>query len=258
MAKCKQRIIAISNQKGGTAKTTSAANLAAFLAKKKRNVLLIDLDAQGNLGQAFGIEEGDVKISSADVLLRNNSLEEGALEINDYLFIVPGNRDLIDADLQLVTAKSRENRLKNALRDAAGFDYVIIDCPPNLSLLTLNALTAATEVVIPVEAEYFSASGCALLEDTIEEVKSELNMDLNLSGVLITRAMETQKLHRDIIESIRDHFKEKVYKTVIPKNVKVPEAQPVGVPVIELSPGSKGAQAYINFGKEIMKQEVKA
>ena len=251
----KQRIIAISNQKGGTAKTTSTANLGAALSMKSKKVLLVDMDAQGNLGQAVGLKpQGELKTIS-DVLLRKCSIEDIAAEIHPSLYIAFGNQTLIDTELELVSAKARENRLKTALMDAPGFDYILIDCPPNLGLLTLNALTAATEVLIPVEAEYFAASGCALLENTINDVKTEINPELKISGVLITKANITQNLYKEVSASIREHFGDLVFDTVIPKNVSVAEAQPLGQSVLEFSPNSKGSEAYLALAKEIINQE---
>lgn len=250
-----QRIIAISNQKGGVGKTTTTSNLGYALSQLGKTVLMVDMDPQGNLAQCFGIYPQELEMTISSVLMRENTIDEVALELNPNLYIAPANKYLVDAELLLVSAKARENRLKSSLRQAEGFDYILIDCPPSLSLLTLNALAAATEVLMPVEAEYFSASGCALLEETITEITMEINDKLKHSGVLITKVNTRQVLHKQIVEEVKSHFKGLVFESMIPKNVSIGEAQPQGKSVLETEPKSKGAIAYLAFAKEIIKQE---
>lgn len=253
--KRKQRIIAFANQKGGVAKTTTVASLAFRLAEKGRKVLAIDMDPQGNLGQNFKLDPHSLEHSMADVLVEGRALEDTVYQVRKNLYVVPANTDLVEASMRLAGANAREFKLKKALRSASGFDYVLIDCPPNLDLMTVNALAAAEEIIVPLEPEFFSTSGLVLLKNTIEGVKEDLNPALEVSGVVITKFDVRKKLHNDIKNLVSDEFEGVVYKTMIPMNVKISESQPAGESIFEYAPKSTGAIAYSALCDEIIRQE---
>lgn len=250
-----QRIIAVANQKGGVGKTTTVENLGYALAQKGRKVLMVDIDPQANL--TLGFPADPAGHSTSEVLMRQCALEDAVIKLSKNLFLAPSSSRMADTELHLGSAKARESRLKSALSSATGFDYILIDCPPNLGLLTVNALTAAGEVIVPVEAEFYAAKGAALVCETIEEVRKELNEGLILAGIVITCADERVVLHRNIIAALREQFGKLVFNAVIPKNINIAEAQPLGLSVIEYAPGSKGADAYLHLTREVLKQERK-
>jgi len=249
-----QRIIAIANQKGGTAKTTTTANLGYLFAKEGRKVLLIDIDPQGNLSEVFGLDLNSLHGTVGDLLHGRCELKDIAYKVGDNIDLIASNQSLVDDEIYLTSAVGREFRLKKALKDAEEYDYIIIDCPPSPGFLTVNAFTAANEVIIPVEPEMFGTSGLGAIERSIETVASEINPDLKICGVVVTKKVE-QNLHNDLVETIREAYGDRCFKAVIPKNVSIAEAQAIRVPVGEYKPDSKGAIAYAALAKEVMAQE---
>ena len=253
------RIIAISNQKGGVAKTTTAINLGASLALAEQRVLLVDLDAQANLTSGVG-QKGRTgpggslydALTIPDVAAADVILDTGI----DHLSLIPADRDLTAAELQLVAADHRDGRLKRLLEPLRSrFDYIFIDTPPSLGLLTLNALVAADSVLIPLNCEYFALEGIADLMTTIERVRETLNPGLFVEGVLLTMYDDRTNLGQQVSANIREYFGDKVFRTVIPRNVRLGEAPSHGVPVILHDARSRGAEAYVNLAREFLGRE---
>lgn len=252
MAKC--RIIAIANQKGGVGKSTTAINLSASLAGLGKKVLIADMDPQGNATSGLGIQRDENSKCVYNVLIDGEPLKSviKSTEI-EHLFAVPATIQLAGAEIELVSALSRENKLKKAFATISNdFDYVIIDCPPSLGLLTLNALTAATDILIPIQCEYYALEGLSKLLDTISLVTNNLNADLNIIGVLLTMQDGRTKLSEQVINEVRKYFGEKAFKTVIPRNVRLSEAPSFGQPINLYDPSSRGAWAYNELAKEVV------
>ncbi|MGU3652973.1 ParA family protein [Mycolicibacterium sp. A43C] len=251
----RQRIFTIANQKGGVGKTTTAVNVAAALARQGLQVLVIDLDPQGNASTALGIEHRRGTPSSYEVLIGEIPLAEALQRSphNDKLYCVPATIDLAGAEIELVSMVAREGRLRSALaalRDHS-FDYVFIDCPPSLGLLTINALVAAPEVLIPIQCEYYALEGVGQLLRNIEMVKSHLNPELNVTTVVLTMYDGRTRLADQVAEDVRAHFGDKVLRTVIPRSVKVSEAPGYGMTILDYDPGSRGAMSYLDASREI-------
>jgi len=252
------RVIAVVNQKGGVGKTTTSVNLSAALAQAGRRVLLVDLDPQGNATMGSGIDKRTVARTVYHALLGLGELagirtraEKGGYDL------VPANRDLAGAEVELVELPARESRLKSALeRVAADYDFIFIDCPPSLSLLTVNALTAAQRVLIPMQCEYYALEGLSDLVDTIKRVRANLNPSLEIAGLLRTMYDPRNTLSQQVSQQLEAHFGDKVYRTVVPRNVRLAEAPSYGVPAVLWDASSKGAQAYVTLGAEVLEREV--
>jgi chromosome partitioning protein len=251
----KQTIIAVINQKGGVGKTTTAVNLAAQLARDHHaQVLIVDLDPQGNASSGLGLPKDGFEATTYEVLLGQATLDQAVQSTNrEGLFIVPANANLAAAEIELVNVMQRELALKNALQMAA-YEYVIIDCPPALGLLTINALSAANSILIPVQSEYYALEGLGQLLATIQRVKQAINPDLDLLGVALTMYDKRTSLSEQVMNELKNHFGDKLFKTVIPRNVRLAEAPSFGKTIFEHDRWSKGARAYKQLAKEVSKR----
>ena len=250
------KIIAIANQKGGVGKTTTSVNLSALLAKRGKKVVLIDADPQGNATSGLGVDK-DVEKSLYDVLI-NEEPVAGTLQdtVEKNLKICPSNMNLAGAEVELVSQMSREHRLKEQLEGIKDkFDYIFIDCPPSLGLITLNSFTAADSVLIPVQCEYYAIEGLGQLLNTINLVKKHLNKSLEIEGALLTMYDIRTNLSNQVVKEVKKYFDDKVYKTVIPRNVRLSEAPSFGMPITMYDPKSKGARSYEKLAKEFLKME---
>lgn len=251
------KIIAITNQKGGVGKTTTCVNLAASLAEHGKKVLLVDLDPQGNASTGSGIDKAHLKDSIYQVLIGNKTLLEVVIHAEAAKFdVAPSNRDLAGAEVELVNEMARETRLKNAilkLGDQA-YDFVLLDCPPSLNLVTVNALTAAHSVMIPMQCEYYALEGLSDLVNTVKKVRAHLNPVLEIEGLLRTMFDNRNMLAQQVSAQLVNHFGKKVYQTIIPRNVRLAEAPSYGMPVLLYDRSSKGAQAYLELAQEIIQK----
>ncbi|QDL52719.1 ParA family protein [Rhodoferax aquaticus] len=253
------KIFCIANQKGGVGKTTTTVNLAAGLAKIGQRVLMIDLDPQGNATMGSGVDKRQLELSIYDVLLESASVAEARVQ-SDKLKeggcsydILGANRELAGAEVELVEVERREKRLKLALAQVdAEYDFVLIDCPPSLSMLTLNGLCCAHGVIVPMQCEYFALEGLTDLVNTIKQVKANLNDDLQIIGLLRVMFDPRITLQQQVSEQLKAHFGDKVFETVIPRNVRLAEAPSYGVPGVVFDPASKGAQAFVGFAEEMV------
>ena len=248
------KIISVANQKGGVGKTTTTVNLSTILAKKGKKVLLIDTDPQGNATSGLGVSK-DVELSVYDILIGDTEFDETLQETAiKNLKVCPSNISLAGAEVQLVSMMSREQRLKTKLDKIKDqYDYILIDCPPSLGLVTLNALTASDSVLIPVQCEYFALEGLGQLLNTVNLVKKHLNKNLEIEGALLTMYDARTNLSNQVVKEVKKYFEDKVYKTVIPRNVRLSEAPSYGMPITVYDPRSKGAKAYEKFAKELLK-----
>ena len=253
------RIIAIANQKGGVGKTTTCVNLASALADMNYRTLLVDLDPQGNASVGCGIDTRGLEISALEVLQAECDIPEAVVQVEKLgLDVLPSNSDLTAAEVSLLQVDGREYRLKQALEKIAQqYAWVIIDCPPSLNMLTLNALTAANSVLIQMQCEYYALEGLASLLETIEQVRSSVNPGLEIEGLLRTMYDSRNNLSGAVSEQLIEHFGDRVYRTVIPRNVRVAEAPSYGLPVLRYDPASKGALAYLGLAGEVLRRHRK-
>ncbi|MFT5961176.1 MAG: chromosome partitioning protein [Burkholderiaceae bacterium] len=250
------KIFCVANQKGGVGKTTTAVNLAAGLTKIGQRVLLVDLDPQGNATMGAGINKTTLSSSIYEVLLGMSDVVNTRLKSENGGFdVLPANRELAGAEVEMVELENREKRLKDALSTVADdYDFILIDCPPALSILTLNGLCAANGVIIPMQCEYYALEGLSDLVNTIKKVHAKLNPDLKIIGLLRVMFDPRMTLSQQVSAQLEQHFGDKVFKTMIPRNIRLAEAPSYGVPGVNFDPSSKGAQAYIAFGAEMVER----
>ncbi len=251
------KMISIGNQKGGVGKTTTTVNLGAALAKFGKKVLIIDADSQGNASSGLGIERGDVKNSLYDVLVNEIPAEECIIETSaENLYIIPSNIQLAAAELELANVPRREERLKNALQPIREkYDYILVDCPPSLGTLSINAFTASDSILIPVQAEYYALEGLSQLLNTIRLVQRTYNPDFQIEGVLMTMLDRRTKLGFEVVEEVKKYFQEKVYDTIISRSIQLSEAPSYGLSIIDYAKNSRGAKMYLDLAKEVINND---
>jgi chromosome partitioning protein len=259
------KIFCVANQKGGVGKTTTAVNLAAGLARVGQRVLMVDLDPQGNATMSSGVDKREMALSVYDVLLEEATVAEARLRSNwgtdgqrdkiPTYDVLGANRDLAGAEVELVSLTNRENRLKHALSVVdAEYDFVLIDCPPSLSMLTLNGLCSANGVIVPMQCEYFALEGLTDLVNTIKQVHANLNRELKIIGLLRVMFDPRITLQQQVSEQLKDHFGDKVFRAVIPRNVRLAEAPSYGLPGVVFDPSAKGSQAFVDFAQEMVER----
>ncbi|WP_110032897.1 ParA family protein [Hoeflea marina] len=258
MSFSRNRIITIANQKGGVGKTTTAINLATALAAIGENVLIVDLDPQGNASTGLGVNRRDRTMSTYDLLTRNASVSDTVMETAvPHLSIIPSTMDLLGVEMEIAGTRDRVFRLKKALQaeDAQAYTYVLIDCPPSLNLLTMNAMAAAHSILVPLQCEFFALEGLSQLLDTVEQVRDSLNPDLDIQGIVLTMFDARNNLAQQVVADVRAHLGEKVYRTLIPRNVRVSEAPSYGKPAILYDLKCAGSQAYLQLASEVIQRE---
>ncbi|WP_034551627.1 ParA family protein [Carnobacterium funditum] len=248
------RIIAVANQKGGVGKTTTTVNLGACLAYSGKKVLLVDIDAQGNATSGLGVRKVDVEKDIYDILVNETPIEEVVLPSSrENLWVVPATIQLAGAEIELTNQMARETRLKQALAKISDdYDFVLIDCPPSLGHLTINAFTASDTILIPVQCEYYALEGLSQLLNTVRLVQKHFNPDLKIEGVLLTMLDARTNLGYEVVDEVKKYFREKVYKTIIPRNVRLSEAPSHGLSIIDYDPRSRGAEVYMELAKEVL------
>lgn len=249
------KVIVVANQKGGVGKTTTSINLSAYLADLKKKTLLIDCDPQGNASSGVGIDKEETEMAVYNVLINGEKVSENTIETKyKNLSIIPSNVDLAGAEIELVSVEKREFLLKEKLKEVVGdYDYIIIDCPPSLGLLTLNAFAAANSVIIPIQCEYYALEGLGSLTKTVSTIKQSINKDLEIEGILLTMFDKRTNLSTVVYDEVKKYFPDKVYKTVIPRNVRLSEAPSFGEAIISYDRFSKGAASYKALAKEVIK-----
>ena len=253
------QIISVANQKGGVGKTTTTVNLGACLASLGKKVLLVDMDAQGNATSGVGIRKPDVTRDIYDVLVNELPIDEATLITeHENLSIVPATLQLAGAEIELTSMMARESRLKGSLAEVSSqYDYILIDCPPSLGHLTINSFTASDSILIPVQCEYYALEGLSQLLNTVRLVQKHFNPELEIEGVLLTMYDARTNLGNEVVEEVRKYFREKVYETIIPSNIRLSEAPSHGKPIIDYDPRSRGAEVYQALAKEVVSREEK-
>jgi len=248
------KVIAIANQKGGVGKTTTAVNLSSCLAVKGKKVLIIDIDPQGNTSSGLGVDKTSIDTSIYDVIINNIPINDTFIETKiDNLLISPSNIQLAGAEVELVSVISRETRLKFAIESIRSeFDFIIIDCPPSLGLITVNALTAADTILVPIQCEYYALEGLSQLMNTVKIVQKHLNPSLKVEGVVLTMFDARTNLSIQVVDEVKKYFGNKVYRTIIPRNVRLSEAPSYGLPIILYDSKSKGAECYMELAGEVI------